>query len=112
MREFASREHRNITKEEIIASKFPTIQMCPNCWLDSNLEAFDPDEVSLFLKRWYWPEHDKAIPNKAAHFSITSNSPLKLSLLCAVFLLTVGMGNKKMRMKLLSLQRRKDMKNI
>lgn len=55
MKESAEREHRNITKEEIISSKFPSKGMCPNCWLDVDQNSWDSSEMYKFLRTWYWP---------------------------------------------------------
>ncbi len=56
MNEAAERDRREISKEEILASKFPTKRLCPKCWLDEDMETFDFDEVAKFLSTWYWPE--------------------------------------------------------
>jgi len=53
--EAAERERRIVSKEETIASKFPTKGMCPKCWLDGDMEVWDPAEVFNFLQQWYWP---------------------------------------------------------
>ena len=58
-RELANRESRAVTKEELIASKFPTRDMCKTCFLDNDMETWDRREVFKFLQQWYWPSVGK-----------------------------------------------------
>jgi len=55
MRESASEEDRNVTKDEQLAAVFPPPSLCPKCWHDDTLRVYDKNEVYAFLKRWYWP---------------------------------------------------------
>lgn len=55
MKEAADRDHRVLSKEEEIASKFPSRKMCRRCWLDRGQESWDSQEIITFLKGWYWP---------------------------------------------------------
>ena len=54
MKEAAERERRIVSKQEILASKFPTKNMCPQCWLNDNMEEWNVEEVFSFLQKWYW----------------------------------------------------------
>uniref|UniRef100_A0A7S3PV83 Sulfhydryl oxidase n=1 Tax=Chaetoceros debilis TaxID=122233 RepID=A0A7S3PV83_9STRA len=55
MREAAQRDRRELSLEEKTAARFPTVNMCPSCWLGEDLKSFDSHEVSKFLLKWYWP---------------------------------------------------------
>ena len=57
IRELALRESRIVSKEEILASKFPPRSMCPKCFLDKDMETWDPKEVFNFLEMRYWPSN-------------------------------------------------------
>ncbi len=69
-RELADRDGRVITKNELIASKFPTKKMCPRCFLDKDMDTWDSNEVFDFLQQRYWPSD--AIDHRSL-----SNSELK-----------------------------------
>ena len=60
MKEAALRQNRNVTHEETLASKFPTMKMCPDCWLDANMTKWDNANVFRFLDEWYWPNNEPA----------------------------------------------------
>ena len=72
--------YRNVTKEELIASQFPSFATCPNCWKhnptsiegnnETNLFQWDSDNVYLFLKKWYWPDHYPNIHRQDTTLSI------------------------------------------
>ncbi|KAL9180110.1 hypothetical protein ACHAXT_008080 [Thalassiosira profunda] len=55
MKEAAARQNREVSHEETLASKFPTKNMCPDCWLDANMTKWDNATVFRFLDEWYWP---------------------------------------------------------
>ena len=55
MKEAAARQNREVSHEEALASKFPTKNMCPDCWLDANMTKWDNATVFRFLDEWYWP---------------------------------------------------------
>jgi thiol-disulfide isomerase/thioredoxin len=84
MKESAERDNRKVTKHERLAAMFPTKHMCPECWLDSNMTAFDKEAVFDFLQSWYWPSEDTTrfarrfnsiIPSKARrHLTVTTSS--------------------------------------
>lgn len=56
MTEGAARQNREVTDEEIVASRFPTMKMCPECWLDGNMTRWDREAVFRFIDDWYWPK--------------------------------------------------------
>ncbi|KAL7542686.1 hypothetical protein ACHAXR_011992 [Thalassiosira sp. AJA248-18] len=60
MKEAAQRQNREVSNEEIVASKFPTKKLCPECWLDENMTKWDNATVFRFLDEWYWPDHEPA----------------------------------------------------
>ena len=61
LEEKAIRERRNFTKAEQLASKFPTRNTCPSCWLDEEMNDWDSAEVYNFLKGFYWPAAEQKI---------------------------------------------------
>jgi hypothetical protein len=58
MTEAAQRQNREVSHEELLASKFPTKKMCPNCWLDKNMTKWDNRSVFHFLEEWFWPNDE------------------------------------------------------
>ena len=58
MTEAAQRQNREVTHEELLASKFPTKKMCPGCWLDTNMTKWDNRSVFHFLDEWFWPDSE------------------------------------------------------
>ena len=59
MIEAAQRQNREVTHEELLASKFPTKRMCPGCWLDANMTKWNNRSVSHFLDEWFWPDTER-----------------------------------------------------
>ena len=87
--------------------------MCPGCWLDSNLEVFDPEEVFKFLQRWYWPINDK--PTSSTESTLLADSKSSIGMLEAIgfiIALTCCVAMKRIMIKIISLQRKKDMKRV
>ena len=88
MIELAEREKRIVTKQELLASKFPTTVMCPQCWLDGDMEMWDKKEVFYFLQHWYWPsDNDYAI--SVRNNSSTEGVPLPVGSVMRLVLLMV-----------------------
>jgi hypothetical protein len=58
MKEAAQRQNREVTHEELLASKFPTKKMCPSCWLNANMTEWDNRSVFQFLDAWFWPNNE------------------------------------------------------
>lgn len=58
MKESAQRQNREVTHEELVASRFPTKKMCQGCWLDANMTKWDNKEVFRFLDEWFWPSNE------------------------------------------------------
>jgi thiol oxidase len=83
MKEAAEREHREITSEEILSSKFPTRRMCHKCWLDVDQNHWNSSEIYKFLSTWYWPtDQDPYITSTMArniHSTGTNGNPLSWS---------------------------------
>ena len=81
-REAADREERAISKEELLASKFPTKAMCPRCFLD-------PNEVFDFLQQRYWPSDGTRTIDHRSSSSMeggvsVKGTPLSTVGLCAI----------------------------
>lgn len=74
MKEAAQRQNRNVTREETMASMFPTRKMCPDCWLDKNMTKWDNATVFKFLDEWYWPAD---LPPSKQFKSIISGQPVE-----------------------------------
>ncbi len=80
--------YRNVTKEELVSSQFPSYTVCPNCWkenptsIDGNNETtfiqWDSDNIYLFLRQWYWPNHDPSMTNNNIHRQNTIVSSKKI----------------------------------
>ena len=60
MRESAERNNRVLTKAEELAAKFPSRRLCPDCWVDDDMEKWNPEVVFEFLRGWYWPVINRA----------------------------------------------------
>ena len=71
MKEAAARQNREVSHEEILASKFPTLKLCPDCWLDTNMTKYDNATVFRFLDEWYWPTHE---PSNAQFKSVIAGT--------------------------------------
>lgn len=87
MRESAEREERVLTKAEELASKFPSREICPKCWLDDGMEKWNREVVFDFLKDWYWPTINEGELNALSMeegYSLQSYHPLSLAWLCLV----------------------------
>lgn len=74
MKEAAQRQNRNVTREETLASMFPTKKMCPDCWLDENMTKWDNATVFKFLDEWYWPAD---LPSSKQFKSVISGQPVE-----------------------------------
>lgn len=74
MKEAAQRQNRNVTREEIMASMFPTRKMCPDCWLDENMTKWDNATVFKFLDEWFWPAD---LPPSKQFNSVISGQPVE-----------------------------------
>lgn len=58
MKEAAQRQNRKVTDDETVASRFPTMKLCPDCWLDENMTTWDNAAVFGFLNELYWPTNE------------------------------------------------------
>jgi len=77
MKEKAERDRRNVTKEEMLAAKFPSPKLCPSCWLDVELNDFDSQEVYRFLRNHYWPKvsrKDRLVDQDRWHGTKSNNN--------------------------------------
>lgn len=77
MKESAERDDRIVSKEEELAAKFPSRQLCPKCWLDDDMERYNRDAVFNFLQGWYWPVADKAELNAIQAFDTTRDYSIR-----------------------------------
>jgi hypothetical protein len=80
MKEASERERREISKEEIVSSKFPSQQMCNACWLDMEQNSWDSSEIYSFLSTWYWPIDDSSTSSVARQMSSMEQNDNALSL--------------------------------
>lgn len=97
MKEAAEREGREISKEEIVSSKFPSKQMCHACWLDREQNSWDSSEIFNFLNTWYWPMDESSTSSVARQMSSMEQNDYDLSwsgfylsilpLMCVLYLL-------------------------
>ena len=76
MKEAAQRQHREVTYEEILASKFPTKKLCRDCWLDENMTQWDNVRVFHFLDEWFWPTNEP-VDDQFNDVAVTTNSHVR-----------------------------------